>query len=496
MQTFISKCPETKLTETERAGEDQYILYGYRIVRDFTHLLNMDTIISALDSLILHFAPRGMGLDEPLRRILPFLEHYLDLVKDQLIAHTQWTKALFKLDFVVCSVLHTLSTQGFCKPPDLDDSEDGKEAEEGVGSIGMGEGSGSQNISKDIEDESQVEGLQGEEEQDVTDDKGDNDAIEMNNDLGGDLEDVPDNGSQDGEDSDQGGEADPEEQLGNLDMTDPSVVDEKLWGDEKGPEDDRPQEKTNQDHSEQQSGESEVTAKEGNERPRSKEQPSGQKEGNDKKTPDVEDELISEVGDDTPNDPEISGAPMDDYVQDANTLDLPDDMDLDKDDQDRGDLPKEMESDGDEQSIDDAMTDGEPEPSPDDVVLDQQREAPLPDEVSDNEQNMEMPGQQETENKLETEATGEDAIARPDVSTGDDVASSDPSTSDSRESTSGGQVGHSEAAAGDKIPSDDQRKNEWVLHISHVLYVPVPHYFQGPQLIIQMMLNSRVLPSR
>ena len=89
-------------------------------------------------------------------------------------------------------MLQTLSAQGFCKPPDLDDSKDGEDPAESVGGVGLGEGSGSQNVSKDIEDESQVEGLRGDGQQDTMDNKGGKDAIEMSDDFGGDMEDIPD----------------------------------------------------------------------------------------------------------------------------------------------------------------------------------------------------------------------------------------------------------------------------------------------------------------
>jgi midasin len=463
VQTLISHCPEPKATEAEEEHDDQYILQGYHIVRDFTHLLNIDTIVSVLDDTILLLASRGTGLERHLRRVLPFLDQYLDLVKGQLTTHSLWTKALFKLDFVVCSVLHTLSTQGFCKPPDLDNTGNEEDAMDSVEGVGMGEGSGSQNVSKDIEDESQVEGLQGEEkqEQDTTENKGDNDAIEMSDDFGGDMEDVPDTGSQDG--SDEESDVSPEERLGNLDATDPSAIDEKLWGDDNGPEDDRPQEKTNQDHSEKQSGDSEVTAKEESERLKSKEKPSHSKEAGDERISDVEDEpMPGDIDDDAPNDPEASGAPMEDYLQDANTLDLPDDLDLGNDDKDLGDdLPEDMTAD-DEGPIDDAVDDGRMESNTDDAVADQQMEAPPPDNTPEHDQDADMPSQpQEVDSDPEAEATGEDAIARPDVSAGNGVASlPDPSISDGRKSESGGQTGLSEGVAGENIASDTKEQDE------------------------------------
>jgi midasin len=98
VQTLISKCPEPKAAEAKEEHDDQYILQGYHIVRDFTHLLNIDIITSVLDDAILRFASHGTGLDQHLRRILPFLDQYLDLVKEQLTTHSLWTKALFKLN--------------------------------------------------------------------------------------------------------------------------------------------------------------------------------------------------------------------------------------------------------------------------------------------------------------------------------------------------------------------------------------------------------------
>jgi len=59
VQTLISKCPEPQPTDAKGEYNDQYILQGYRVVRDFTHLLNIDTILSALDCVTLRFPSHG-----------------------------------------------------------------------------------------------------------------------------------------------------------------------------------------------------------------------------------------------------------------------------------------------------------------------------------------------------------------------------------------------------------------------------------------------------
>jgi midasin len=171
--------------------------------------------------------------------------------------------------------------------------------------------------------------------------------------------------------------------------------------------------------------------------------------------------MPEDVCDDAPNDPEASGAPVEDYLQDANTLDLPDDIDLGKDDKDLGDdLPEDMTAD-DEEPVDDAMDDGSLESNTDDAAPDQM-EAPLPDNTPECDQDTDIPSQpQEVDGDPEAEATKEDTIAQPDVSVGNGVALlSDRSISDGRKSESGGQTGPSEGVAGEDIASDNKEQDE------------------------------------
>jgi midasin len=69
----------------------------------------------------------------------------------------------------------------------------------------MGEGTGKENVSEEIEEEGQIEGLQDEVEGENREKEkdGDDKAIEMSRDLGGELEDVE---GQDGGDDDESGD--------------------------------------------------------------------------------------------------------------------------------------------------------------------------------------------------------------------------------------------------------------------------------------------------
>ncbi|KAG6872267.1 hypothetical protein C0995_011404, partial [Termitomyces sp. Mi166 len=341
VQSMIAKCPES-IPESSEEDNDHYLLKDHRIVRDFTESLNIDTIISGLDSVLLHLIVYPDSRDETLQRIMSFLDAYRGLVKDQLTTHSQWTKAVFKLNYVLCSIMITLSRQGFCQPPDTEDGGDGEggDTKESVGGVGLGEGSGTENVSKEIEEEGQVEGLRGDDAQEQegkekrdNKDKGDDDALEMNEDFGGNMEDVPDTEFHDDAESDES-DAEPEKQLGDLDPLDPSAVDEKMWRDETGPKDGKQDEKTDQDHSEEQSGKSEIVAKEENhQKEKEKEKTRKEKEeGVKENLPSMEDQPMPDDGEDAEEEgmdkPDDGGVPMDPYVQDANTLDLPDDMNL------------------------------------------------------------------------------------------------------------------------------------------------------------------------
>ncbi len=162
VQSMLAACPESADEYDER---DRYIECDYHRVRNITRLLKLGPTLESLDSALLHLAIHNHDIRTQLRRILPFLAVYLQLAQEQLIAHSEWTKALFKLDFVLCSVTQTIAKDGFCKPPDTDEAGADGDTSEASGGMGLGAGEDSKNVSKDVEDESQVEGLKGDDDQ-------------------------------------------------------------------------------------------------------------------------------------------------------------------------------------------------------------------------------------------------------------------------------------------------------------------------------------------
>jgi len=468
VQSLVSRCPDT----VPQDGDDteKYILKGYQFARDFTHLLNLDNIKDQLDQLLLSISSQS-SLFQTLERVMPFLILYLSLAKDQLVVHSNWTKALFKLDFVLCSVLQTLSQQGFCQPPEGEGKDANGEGMESAAGVGIGEGSGTENISKEIEDESQIEGLKGEdgENKDNEADHEGGDAIEMDDDFGGKLEDVPDKGSDDEAESDDGSEPEFDETLGELDDLDPAAVDEKMWGDEKGPEDsDNTEEKAEKDLSKEQGGPSELTAKESSEGKKPQEKSEDMQQGADKDdAEDVEAEVKSEGGDDDLNDPNVSGMPMDEHVQEANTLDLPDEMDLGGDE-----LAKEGISDSDDDEAMDNDENGLVAEAEFDDVEDFAMKEPSRDISPAEDDTEERPESEDDTNPVH--ASGEkadeeqpndkvpvEAVAQPDVSKeGGPTDPKETANPEPGQSSSSGEAGTSRGGAGESSSAEEKADND------------------------------------
>jgi midasin len=241
-----------------------------------------------------------------------------------------------------------------------------------------------------------------------------------------------------------------------LDASDPAAVDEKFWGDEKGPE--NGDDKANKDSPTEQNGESEVVAKEGGKKSEPEQNESAEK--NDKPSepplPDVdgEEEIQPEADGEDSTHPDVNGAPMDEHVPEADTLELPDDMNLDTEKE--ADEVENLELDEVEKEEDDLMDVDEPvgdleqrndteqeqtqEPEPKDTESLQQAERPDDDQGSAEEDNS--------------------AVAQPDITNGEGEANDEQSILEKGQDSSG-ETGTSMGIAGNAatVAEDTKDKN-------------------------------------
>lgn len=275
-------------------------------------------------------------------RSIPFLTSYLRLVNDHINQYIGWHRALLKFMYIFAQTTLTLAKEGFCRPTESDEGASEASNFEGTG---MGSGEGTKNVSDQIENQEQVEGLEDEQDQDAPADQDDStgkdDMLDMDDDFGGKTQDVneeeSDKESDDGEDRD---EEDLDEELGKVDPLDPTAVDDKFWDDKEEQQDDAksppPEEQSGQNAGVNDA--SEVGERREPDKAENRDDPAPD-EGEEAKGEEkgTEPELEKDNPDSAPDETEDDAAEAEegprqelpDVNMDEQTLDLPDDLELD-----------------------------------------------------------------------------------------------------------------------------------------------------------------------
>lgn len=420
VQSLLGLQPAISAQIDEEQAPDDYIKGGWNLMSKLSRSLNLAAISEKGSGLLKSLVDCPTDeVDVNVRRVLPFLQNYVVLADAQVAVLAHWTKSLLKLDHILCSTVYSLAKDGFCQPQETQDGGDGAEGGDAMEGTGLGEGTGAENVSKEIQDESQVEGLQGEsgDNDDDVERADEDNAIEMADDIGGKMQDVPEgeDAGEEEEGNDDDSEVDPDDQIGELDANDETAVDEKLWGDEKGPEGrDEDTKRSDQDNSTQQTdGQDDVVAKDGQQDKKSKkeqeQQPTDVSDEKPHEDPSDEPTPEDQMEDEGQEDAGETGVPLDDYVQNAETLDLPDDIDMDP-----GKEEPQEEVEADDEDEDDTMNgieeleDGDPARNPPDQVEEDNLDQAKDDDDA-------VPGESAEEGSEEPDRDA----AQPDTSTGE-----------------------------------------------------------------------------
>ncbi|KAI0693224.1 midasin [Cytidiella melzeri] len=421
VQNLLAVCPpDDTSAEAER---DNYIKDDSTFVCQASDKLGLASVADSLQHLATDLSRMSdSDVQTCLGRVLPFLEQYSWLVHTHIENQANWGKALFKLNHVICAIVLSVAKDGFCQPKDAEEASGeagGEKGQEMVGGSGMGEGTGQENVSKEIQDESQVEGLQGDdnEQQDEKVERAEEgNAIEMSEDFGGKMQDVPEGEEEEGDDDEEKeSEGDPEERHEQLDPSDENAIDEKLWGDEQGPDTKDQSGKTDQDHSTKETGQSEVVAKEGEKNSNEK-----GKNGDPGQQDELEQQVEESMEEDVPEDVEgeepngLQGELMDEHMQDANTLDLPDELQLEETQDSR-------EEDGSGDAEDDLMDEDEMN----NQQVNEEKDAGDDDAMSSVDDT--GPTQATNEDQGEVDEEMDDAVAEADTHAGDGAGTGDKS---------------------------------------------------------------------
>jgi len=390
-----------------------------------------------------------------LTTVHPFMSQYV-------ISYKALVERFYALHCSTVKLLHRLSKsfvqvgmQGFCQPQEKSaDQQQGKDEKLESGT-GLGEGEGAEDISKDIQEDEDLEELarekNGERESSIEDQE---DAVDMGDQEmegeTGEMAEKEDEGSDAGD-----GEEDAQSEVDSVDDLGPSAVDEKMW-DEGGKDDDAKDKEGKQDvGTENQDDQIAADQKE----------KSGEDGGNEDEKKDEagqEDEDIEMEGEDQEETVGMAEAEqLDPHAKEEETLDLPDELNMegneddinddDLDDTDMGDdLPEEdmdneamaepdtiSEEIGDDTNEKDAS--GHVEDEEMDHDQDQADQEPQEDAVP-------LPDQ----NLLEEDSyESKDNQADPNAEAGTGADANDEASKNQQEKTSAGAASHDEGAEGE-----------------------------------------------
>lgn len=268
---------------------------------------------------------------------LPILNHYQSAMYSTLMNSKVFYQNLAHGTHILSILLHNLAKDGFCSPTPPSEEVDDKNLQEGTG---LGDGEGAENNSKDIEqDEDLTEDAQKPNEDQKEEDEGEEDAVAMEGDMAGELENVSDQEENDEEDNDED-QDEMEEEIDDLDDDDPNAIDDKMWD---GKPDEEAKEKDTEKNLDNKSDETDVQAggdndeKNDNQEVANEEQSNedqekvdenDQQQKNDESTDDEGDgeDNVGEQEDEVREDENAALAPE---VPDVETMDLPDEMNLD-----------------------------------------------------------------------------------------------------------------------------------------------------------------------
>lgn len=296
------------------------------------HLLQNDKEVNVIVAILVSVQPI---LDQ-------FIESHKHLARCFDALHTSTTALLYRLSKSFIQV----GTQGFCQPPEKSSEQQPGKDEKLESGTGLGEGEGAEDISKDIEDDEDLEELaqekKGEREGSIEEE---DDAVDMGDqEMEGETEEVGEKEDK-GDESGEEGDDDVQSEVGSVDDLGPSAVDEKMW--DEGGKDDESKEKETKDDVGTENQDEQVAAEQ-KEREKDKAGEDDENESKDEKQGEQEEEEEMEGEDQNENVGKGETEQMDPHAKEEETLDLPDDLNIDgQDDEDKMDDLGEMDMDDD-----------------------------------------------------------------------------------------------------------------------------------------------------
>ena len=178
------------------------------------------------------------SVQNALSQALPLLDEYAFFLDDFVSCVAYWNRAILKLLFIIASIMRRISKEGFCRPPEEEEKSSGGDGSlENADGTGFGEGSGQQDVTDQIENDGQIEGLQGDDQNDDNkpEQQNQDEGLEVDADMFGDMDGFVDEGGDEGdnpegEDEEEQSLSDLDDEMDKHDGENIDTVDENFWG--------------------------------------------------------------------------------------------------------------------------------------------------------------------------------------------------------------------------------------------------------------------------
>ncbi|KAK9245981.1 hypothetical protein V1506DRAFT_513913 [Lipomyces tetrasporus] len=218
--------------------DDNWISESTQRVTKMLRTLHLDAIITAVEQCLT--VVNGLDIGDVMVSTLtgalvsvtmPLLQAYCSFAEKLMRNAAADHAAMAKASLILMKAFYSVLSSGYCSPQEQSDSQD----ESGAQGTGLGEGEGEQNISKTVGEDEDLTDLadQSDEKTEAKDgDEKDDDVIDVDSEMQGESQEIEGQETE-GEASDDDDENDEEldEEVGDVDALDPSAVDEKLWDD-------------------------------------------------------------------------------------------------------------------------------------------------------------------------------------------------------------------------------------------------------------------------
>ncbi|CRG88960.1 hypothetical protein PISL3812_05995 [Talaromyces islandicus] len=376
--------------------------------------LHIEDIYASLNSVLdqlQHLQPSGSNLSLAaaiIAGLLPIANQYVNICEDLVHRYLSIHREVCKMAYIFSKSFTQIAAEGFCSPHEASTDQSGSgKVESGTG---LGDGEGAEDISKDVQDDEDLSDLaqeQNAEKSSKEDMQQSEDAVNMDQeDLEGDFDDNKDKEDADesGSDQDEAENDEIDEEVGSVSDLDPNAVDEKMWD---GDHDEQQKETENEEGKGVSEADDQAAS---NEKKKNQEQQEGDEQGSEGEEEEEEEEEAPE------NEAEAVGKEeldvTDPHAKEEQALDLPEEMQLDGDENEGGsdkdddgmdelsDFEPDTTEDKQEQAAEEMMED-EATPKPEDVDMNEENEG----EAEEGEDNGEddKAGEEETTEEPEQE---------------------------------------------------------------------------------------------